>query len=109
MHALFKSSVVDICKRSGDYFVSKRQSLRDEYSDGREIVYTFDVQGLGNLAQVLERAGVVSSTERPYFKEGDKQALASFLMEDIKKKCPDWKDFLDENFFFRSGNKGYIP
>ncbi|MCL5054888.1 MAG: hypothetical protein M1169_02930 [Firmicutes bacterium] len=107
VHALFKAPVVDICKKGEDYFIGMRLTDKDKYSDGREIIYTFDVQGLGTTTQILQKLGVSISVTRPYFKEGDKDLIAAAIFEDIKKKYLNWEKLVEENISFKKGGKGY--
>jgi hypothetical protein len=107
VHSLFKAPVVDICKLGEDYFVGRRLSSENNYPDKREIVYTFDVQGLGTTTQVLQKLGIAVSESRPYFKEGDKDLIAAAILEDIKRRHSNWQDLVDENVSFKKGGKGY--
>jgi len=109
VHALFKSNVIDICKRGDEYLLSTRTSNGSTYADGREIIYSFDASGVGSFAHLLTQLGKEASTNRPYFKEGDKERIAEALLEDIKKKHPDWSKFLDDRIEFKKGGKGYAP
>lgn len=107
VHALFKSSVVDICKREGEWLLGTRAKASIPYPDKREIVYTFDVSGLATFAQVLEHLGMKQDPNRPPFKEGDKELIAQAITNDIKKKHAKWSDFLDDRIEFKAGGKGY--
>lgn len=109
VHALFKSNVVDICKKGDGYVLSTRIGLDKAYEDGREIVYTFSVKGLSTGAQILEKLGVTTEPNRPYFKEGDKEQIAEALLKEIKARFPNWEEFLDDHVVFKKGGKGYSP
>lgn len=108
VHALFKSSVVDICKRDGEYLLGLRVSSSTGYADGRDIVYSFNASGLSTFSQVLERLGKATAQGRPYFKEGDKEIIAQAILDEIKKKHPNWPEFLDDRIEFKKGGKGYV-
>lgn len=107
VHALFKSSVIDICEKDGGYLFSTRLRSSQAYNDGRKIIYTFSAENDASFADILKRLGIVSDSNRPYFCEGDKELIAEAIVKEIKSKCPNWADFLDDRIQFRRGGKGY--
>lgn len=107
VHALFKSSVVDICERDGNYLLSTRLKSSQQYNDGRKILYTFSAEGDASFADILKRLGIEADPNRPYFCEGDKELIAEAIVKEIKSKNQNWSDFLDDRIQFRRGGKGY--
>lgn len=108
VHAMFKSNVVDICKKGDGYVIGTRLSDDTKYDDGRDVLYTFSVKGFGTTADVLRHLGLAADSDRPYFKEGDKEQIAAAILQDIKKRHSNWSDFLDDHVVFKKGGKGYI-
>jgi len=107
VHALFKSSVIDICEKDGGYLLSTRLKGSQNYNDGRKIIYTFNVEGSASFADILKRLGIIADANRAYFCEGDKELIAEAILKEIKSQHSNWADFLDDRIQFRRGGKGY--